>query len=173
VEGRVENHVGTGVVDRPGPERIDVLIQRLADATDLGARDSVDPERLDEVINLAGRHSLDVGLDHHRMQRLLGPSAGLQKAWEVAARGDLGDLELDRADARVPRSCPVAVAVGGSVVGPLVWQRSDLSRNLSLHEGLGQHLDAFPQDISVVFLEKLAYEGRDVHPGLGHCHLLI
>jgi hypothetical protein len=44
---------------------------------------------------------------------------------------------------------------------------------LGLHQGLGKHLDAFPQDIGVVFFQKLAYKSRDVHPGLGHCHLLI
>jgi hypothetical protein len=107
------------------------------------------------------------------MQGLLGSSPGLQQAGEIAARGDLGDLELDRPDPCVPRPGPIAVAIGASLGAAFVGQRSDLGRDLGLHQGLGQHLNAFLEDIGVVFFQKLAYEGRDVHPGLGHCHLLI
>jgi hypothetical protein len=60
-----------------------------------------------------------VGLLDDRRQGLLGQSARLQKAWEVAAFPELGDAQLDRPGARLPR--PVAVA----------WRsRLDANRNV-------------------------------------------
>ena len=116
---------------------------------------------------------LTVSLHHDRVQGLLGPPAGLEQGGEVAAAGELGNLELDGAYPGVPRPRAVAVAIGGSLTAALVRQGPNLGRDLGLHQGLGQHLHALFQDVGVIFLEKLAYEGSDVHPGLGHCHLLI
>ena len=102
------------------------------------------------------------------MQRLLGSPAGLEQRGEVGAGGDLGDLQLDRARARVPAPGAVAVAVGGALGAPLVGRGTDLAGDLGLHHRLGEHPDAFTQQIHVVFLEQLADERRDVHPGGGH-----
>src|SRR6266545_866204 len=78
----------------------DLLVEHLADPGDLRAGDPVDPERPDQVVDLAGG------------QGLLGAPAGLEEAREVGACGDFRDLELDRADPGVPPTRPVPVAVG-------------------------------------------------------------
>src|SRR6266545_419389 len=98
----------------------DLLVEHLADPGDLRAGDPVDPERPDQVVDLAGGHALHVGLDHDRVQGLLGAPAGLEEAREVGACGDFRDLELDRADPGVPPTRPVPVAVGSPLRAPLV-----------------------------------------------------
>ena len=67
------------------------------------------PHRLNQIVDRAGRHALDVGLLDHRSQRLLGHPPRLQEAREVAPLPQLRDLQLDRAGPRLPG--PVAVAV--------------------------------------------------------------
>jgi hypothetical protein len=74
---------------------------RLAQPAYLGLGDSVDPQRLDEIVDLARANALDVGLDHDRVEGPLGASAGLEQAREIGAARDLGDLELDGSDACV------------------------------------------------------------------------
>jgi hypothetical protein len=103
----------------------------------------VDPERPDQVVDLAGGHALHVGLDHDRVQGLLGAPAGLEEAREVGACGDFRDLELDRADPGVPPTRPVPVAVGNPLRAPLVGRGADLSGDLRLHHRLGEHPDTF------------------------------
>jgi hypothetical protein len=107
------------------------------------------------------------------VERLLGPAAGLEQRGEVGAGSDLGDLELDRSDPGVPHPGAIAVAVGGAGLGALVGSSADLGADLDVHDHLGERLDAFPQDVGVVFLEKLADERRYVHAVPGHCLLLI
>ena len=67
------------------------------------------PHRLNQIVDRAGRHALDVGLLDHRSQRLLGHPPRLQEAGEVAPLPQLRDLQLDRAGPGLPG--PVAVAV--------------------------------------------------------------
>jgi len=56
---------------------------------------------------------MDVGLLNHREQCPLMPPARLQQAREVGALTELGDLQLQGADAGVPLPVSVAVAIGG------------------------------------------------------------
>ena len=95
--GRVEVDVGElDVVQRPGAERADDLVQAGADPRDLGLGDpGVDAQRLDQVVDAAGRDAVDVGLHHHRVQRLVDPAAGLEDRREERALAQLGDPQLD------------------------------------------------------------------------------
>lgn len=70
VKRRVEPYVRVLALDRTGKEGLHVLVQDLADPRDLAPGDPVDPERLDQVVHLAGGHALDVGLDDDGLQRL-------------------------------------------------------------------------------------------------------
>ena len=54
-----------------------------------------DAERLDEVVDLAGRHAVHVGLHHHREQRPVDPAAPLQQRREERSLTQLRDLQLD------------------------------------------------------------------------------
>jgi hypothetical protein len=67
---RVEEDIGVAALKRPGPERLDVLIQRLADTADIGLGDP-QPEPLDELVNAPGSDPEHIGLLDDRQQRLL------------------------------------------------------------------------------------------------------
>ena len=85
----VEEQIRVAALQRPRPERLDVLIQRLADAADLGLGDP-EAEALDQLVDAARRDPADIGLLDDPEQRLLGTLARLEDAREVAAPADLG-----------------------------------------------------------------------------------
>jgi len=88
-------------------------------------RDPGHAERVDEVVDRARRHALDVGFLDHRGDRLLGQPARLEEGGEVAALAQLRDPQLDRPGAGLPD--PVAVAVappGRPSASPPVPRRS-------------------------------------------------
>ena len=113
----VEEQIRVAALERAVPERLDVLIQRRADPAHLRARDP-QPERLDQLVDPAGRNAAHIGLLDNRQQRLLGTPARLQKAREVAALPQLRDLQLDLAGPGVPTAGPIAIAVRRAVIGP-------------------------------------------------------
>jgi len=98
---RIEEQVGVAALERPLSERLDLLVEAGADARDLALGDA-QPERLDDLVDLARRDTGDVGLLDHRHQRLLGTLARLQEAREVAPPPELGDRQLELAGAGVP-----------------------------------------------------------------------
>ena len=73
--------------------------------------------RLDQVVDAAGRHSLDVGLDHHRIQRLVDATAGLQDRREERPLAQLRDPQLDVTGLGCdqPRRAPLRSVVRDSV----------------------------------------------------------
>jgi hypothetical protein len=97
-----------------------------------------------------------------------GAAPRLQQRREVAARTDLGDCQLHRPHPRVPSPHPGPVPIGRPVVAPLVAFGPDQGRHLGVHNGLGEHPDAFPEDVPILLFEELANERREVHSGLGH-----
>lgn len=106
--------------ERPCAKRLDLGIELGAHPGDLGLRHAVEPERLHEIVDLAGGDAVNVRLLHHPQQRPLRPPARLQQRGEVAARLHLRDRELDRADPRIRRPHAVAVAVPGALAGALM-----------------------------------------------------
>ena len=74
----VEPQVRVAALERPVAERVDLLVEAGADPRDLALGDP-QPERLDDLVDLAGRDAGDVGLLHDRDQRLLGAAARLQE----------------------------------------------------------------------------------------------
>ena len=112
---RIEEQVGVAALERPLSERLDLLVEAGADARDLALGDA-QPERLDDLVDLARRDTGDVGLLDHRHQRLLGTLARLQEAREVAALADLRDLQLDLARPGVPAPRPIPVAMRRTIL---------------------------------------------------------
>src|SRR3954470_14712798 len=111
------NRYGVAALQRPLPERLDLLVEQPGDPADLGFADT-QPESLHQPIDAARRDPAHIGLLDHRHQRLLGTLARLQEAREVAALAQLGDLQLDLTRARVPAPGPIPVALRRPVIGP-------------------------------------------------------
>ena len=66
----IEPHVRIAVVQRPVAELLDQRIQFLAGPRHLALVHPVQPQALQQVIDLARAHALDVRLLHHRQQAL-------------------------------------------------------------------------------------------------------
>ena len=165
----VEEQIRVAALQRPRPERLDVLVERLADAADLGLGDP-QPEPLDELVDPPGRDAEHIGLLDDRQQRLLGALARLQEAREVAALPELGDLQLQLARARVPAPGPIAVAMRRAILGPaLTTLRADQLGHLELHHLRRDGLDRLADHVGVLVEQHLPDDLLDRHPvGTGH-----
>jgi hypothetical protein len=125
------------VTERPVPELGHHRVELAADAGHLTLKDPrLDPEGLDQVVDLAGRHTMHVGLHDHRPQRLVDPPAGFEQGREEAALAELGDLQIDVS--RLGRQQPgaAAVAVGGPGLAPLIAAGADQLRRRQIDQRL-------------------------------------
>src|SRR5215212_7135125 len=166
---RVQEHVGVAALQRPGPERVDVLIERAADAADLTLAHP-QPEALDQLVDPPGRDAADISLLDDGQQRLLGPPARLQDAREIAALADLRDLQLDLTGPSVPAPRPVAVAMRRPVLRPaLTALGPDQLGHLDLHHLRGDRPDRLADHVGVLIEQHLPDDLLDRHPvGTGH-----
>src|SRR6266511_4771676 len=165
---RVQPQVRVTALQRPRPERFDLLVEASADAGDLRARDP-QPQRLDQLIDLPRRHAADVRLLDHRYQRLLGSPARLQERGEVAAAADLRDRQLELAGARVPAPGPVAVAVRQAFLAPRAALGTDQLGDLRLHQLLHNPTQRLAQEVDALLLEQVTDDLLSRHPlRLGH-----
>ncbi len=168
VEGRVQPHVGVLTLDGSVAEGLDLFVESLADARDLGAGDAVKAEGTHEVVDLARGDPMHVGLLDHVEQRLLRAQPRFEQRREIGAWCNLGDAQLDRAHAGVPPPVAITVAVCRAIVTSLVGLGADLRAHLGVHQRLSEHANTFSQHIDVVVSKELAHERAEVHPVLGH-----
>ncbi len=163
--GGVDPQVRPVALDRPVQELLHRLVDLGTQPRDLRAADAAHAQRLDQLVDRAGRHALHVGLLDHGGQGLLGRSPRLQKRREVAAGSELGDLQVDAACAGVPQ--PIAVAV--AAVGPLraldVVAGAAQGLDIQVHQPLGDILDHLPQHVHV---RPLLGQFGQCHRCLGH-----
>ena len=167
---RVEPEVRIGGrVEAPAAEGLDLGIEDRADAADLALADTAHAEGRHELLHTARRDAVDVGFLDDREQGLLGPPARLEQTREVAAVADLGDGQLDGADAGVPAALTVAVAMGQAAVGgALAMGGPGELAHLGFHDRLGHHLDRLAEQIGIAFLGELARVLEQRHPVGGH-----
>jgi hypothetical protein len=95
--GSVREHVREpGVVEAAVAESVELPVELSADPRHLALGDPrSDPKRLDQVVDLAGRHAVHVRLHHHREQGPIDPAAPLEQAREERALPQLRDRQLD------------------------------------------------------------------------------
>jgi len=101
-----------GGVEGPVAELLDVLVEVGCHPGHLRLRQRVDPERLDQLVHPPGGHAGEVAVRDHGDQRGLGALASFeQPLGEVGALPELGDRDVDGADAGVQVAAAVAVAL--------------------------------------------------------------
>jgi hypothetical protein len=115
-----------------------LCVQRLGPAADLALGQAGDAKLLHQGFDFADAHALDIGLGDDTGQRLLGTPARLQPAGEGAARAQLRDRQLDRAQPGGIGAGTAVVALGGAVLAARVALRADLGADFSLHQRLQQ-----------------------------------
>lgn len=109
---------------------------------DLGLGDPrVDPHRLDQVINAAGRDALDVGLHHDRVEGLVDAAPRLEDDGEERALAELGYPPADVAGLGGDQPWTGAVALGHARLGALVVTGADPFGGFGFNEFLHHHPD--------------------------------
>ncbi len=172
----VHEQIRIGTLQRPLPERLDLLVEQPGDPAHFRPTDA-QPEALDELVDPARGDAAHIGLLHHRHQRPLAAPARLQEARKVAALPQLGDLQIDLARARVPAPRPIAVAVRGPVIGPALAELGpDQLRDLGLHDLRRDRLNRLADHVRVLIAQHLPDDLLDRHPvcsGHRRCLLLV
>jgi hypothetical protein len=132
----IQPQVRVGTLQRPLAEQLDLLIQRPAQRRDPVLGHPIDPQLLDEPVDLAGRDPVHVRLQHDRDDRLLRAPARLQKRREIRrARPLLRDQQLDLPNPRLPPPRPVPIAMRQPRLRRDLTQRgANLGRDLTLHQ---------------------------------------
>jgi hypothetical protein len=165
--GGVEPQVGPLAVEGALEEGVLALVDLLAQLGDLRLGDARQAHGLDEVVHAPGGDAPDPRLLDHG-QGLLGGLAGLQEGREVASLAELGDAELEQAEAGVERAVPVSVAVVGPLGAALVAAGADHALHVRLHQDLQHALHHGPEEVAVAGLLQQLHECHSVvgHRGL-------
>ena len=167
--GRVEVDVGElDVVQRPGAERADGLVEPGADSGDLGLGDPRTAHRFDQVIDVPGRDAVDVDLRHDRVQGLVNPAAGLEDDREERALAELGDPQLDVAGLGGQHPRTVAVAFGCAVIGPLIGRCADAFGRFEIDQLLQRDADRVTDQIDALTGAERLEEFGQGRLGQGH-----
>ena len=157
------------MVQPPGSPGRHLLIQANADAGDLGLGDTRRrPHGGHQLVNLAGRHAVDVGLHHHREQGPVDAPAPLEDGGEERSLPQLGDLELHIPGLRGQQAVPAAVALGRSSFGALEALGADDIGRLGLDQRLQDELDAFADHVDVPAGADRVEQAGHVKLGEGH-----
>ena len=166
---RVDEQVRVAALQRTLPKRLDLLVKQTRDPADLRLADP-QTEALDELVDAPRAHAADIGLLHHRHQRLLAALPWLQEAREVAALTNLRDLQLDLTGPRVPPPGPIPIAMRRAILRPaLTTLRADQLADLGLHQLLRDRPDGLADHITMLIAQHLPDDLLDRHPVLtGH-----
>jgi hypothetical protein len=145
--GGVEEDIRiAGVAERAVTERRHLNVEVDADPRHLRLRDTrVDAQRLHQVVDLAGRHTMQIGLHHHREQRLIHPPPPLQQRREERPRPQLRDrqLQITGRGRQHPRSVtvPLRRPLRGAFPRASTNHRSQLGINQGLIDRGGRQPD--------------------------------
>ena len=131
-------------------------------------RDRGHAHGFDQIIDRAGRDTLNIGLLDHRRERLLGHATRFQKRREVTALG-LRNAQLDRAGARLPDPVAIAVAVIDAVGAALPMGGAGQAFDFQLHRPLRGKTDHLAQQIGI---RALLQQRAKAHHLVGHRRVL-
>jgi hypothetical protein len=90
--GRVDPEIGPVAFDRPLEEGLHPLVDLLAQPAHLALRDARHAERLDQIVDGTGGHTLDVGLLDHGGERLLRHAPRLQERRDAEGRTERSEV---------------------------------------------------------------------------------
>jgi hypothetical protein len=136
--GRVEEHVRVRRLgQRPVAERGDLLVEVLADPAHLGLGDpGVRAQGLDQVVDLARAHAMQIRLHDRREQCLIDPPTPLQQAREERPRPQLRDPQLQIPGRRREQPGTGPVADRGAGLRSFPESRADHALSLRIDQRL-------------------------------------
>ena len=149
--GGVEEHIRElDMIEGPVPERLERLVELRADAAHFALGDPRRrAERLDEVVDLAGRHAVHVGLHHHREQGPIDPAAPLEDRREETPVAQLRDRQLHIAGLRRQQLRASPVALVRAALGAFVRTGADHLGCFRVDERLEDHLHTRTDQIDI------------------------
>ena len=146
----VEEHIRELLLgQRSVAERAHLDVEIGADPRDLALGDpGVGAEGLDQVVDLAGRHAVQIGLHHHREQRLVDPAAAFEQRGEERPGTQLRDpqLQIPRRGGQDAGAVPVALVA--AFRGTLVTAGADRVGELGLDQRLIHRLRGLADTIT-------------------------
>jgi hypothetical protein len=128
---------------------VNALVDFRAQPRNLTLGDAGHPHRFDKLINRSRRDALHVRLLDHRRERLLRGAPRFEKPREVAPLPQLGDLQIDRAGARLPAAIAIAVAGVLALDAALAVARAAAPFNVGFHQPLRDELQQLAQHVDV------------------------
>ena len=169
--GGVEPEIRPIARDRSVEERIDPLVDVLAQLGDLALRDAAEPHRLDQLVDTPGRDAADPGFLDRRDQRLLGGLARLQEWRKVRTLAQLGDAQAQRAEPGIEAALAIAVAIVEPVAGALVPAGTDQPFDIGFHQDLQHALRHGSQEVTIAALLQQLDKRHSLfgHRVLGGC----
>jgi hypothetical protein len=155
--GRIEPKIWPLALDRPGKEGVHTLVDLAAEPRHLALADAGRPHGLHQVVDGAGRNTMDVGLLDHSCQRLLGRAPGLEERREVAAAPQLGDAKLNSPGPSFPVAVPIAVALDQPIGAAFAVGGTGHTADFQFHQPLGGKADHLAQHAGIrAFRQQLA-----------------
>jgi len=155
-------------------ELLELGVEAGADPAHLALGDPrAHPQRLDQVVDLAGRHPVDIGLHDHGEQSPVDAAAPLQKAGEERALPQLGDGQLHVAGWRRQQPRAVAVALSGAALAAFVALGADPGTGLGLDELLQYPLQAGADGVGHLAGLESGEQFGQVMIGEGHRWVLL
>ena len=140
-----------------------VFVEVGGHAGDLGLRQAVDPEGLDEFVHPTGRHSGEVAVGDHRDQRRFGTFAALQEPLgEVGSGAQFGDGNINGADTGIQRAVAVAVALRNPPRGRLSPLGAAHQIGVSREEGVDHVLQELAHHVRGCFGQQVAQHAGGV-----------
>ena len=147
--GRVQPAIGPLARQGTIKKGADALVDVLAELRHRALANPRKSHRLHQIVDAPGRNAPDPGFLDDRHQSLLRKLPRLEKRREVAALPKLRNAKLQRAEPRVERAVPVAVAISRPLRRSFVTPGADHALHVGLHQKLHHRLRNCPQKITV------------------------
>src|SRR5206468_3596289 len=127
----------------------DLAVDLGTQPADLALGDAGHAHCLDQFVDRAGRHALDVSLLDHRRQRLLGHPARLQETREIAALAQFRNAQFHRPGTGFPVALAIPVAMRDPIGAALAVRCTGQAFNFQLHQAMRSKTDHLAQQIGV------------------------
>ncbi len=127
------------LIKRPGPPGLQLLVEQLRRAADLGRGQAVETELAHHPLRLSGRHAFDVHFRHRQHHGADRPAAAFERVRierRAVMAGGLWNVDGDRAHRRIDALGLVAVRIAPPVIRPLVEAGAEKPLALDLHRQL-------------------------------------
>ncbi len=157
------------MAQRHGPEGGHLAVEGGADARHLRLADARRrPQRRHQIVHLAGRHPMHVGLHHHRKQRPVDPATSLQDRRKETAVTQLGNTQLHTTSLGGQQPFPAPIPPIRSPLCSLVTLGADHLHRLGLDQRLQHQLHPLTHHVQITASTNRVQKVMHVRLRQGH-----